>query len=244
MSLIIPGSGATFEVPGLYTTAFPLTQNPLNERGWWLTGQANGVSWSDLQTNGSYVYATRAQGKNFYDSIACLTGTGWTPSQQITGLARTVNKVSGTNGANEIELHLRRTISATVVTGYECTFSVRPNDGTQYIELVRWDGTLGSFTVATTSVVGPSVQDGDTVFASIQGTIVRIAVNGVNQITADVSSVFNGGVQYINGVSQGAVGSASPVWLTGTPGMGVDYGGLSTDLITDQGFYSLVARNF
>lgn len=107
---------------------------------------------------------------NYIDSCACLSGFG--PNQQVTA---TVLNSGGFSGFSlEVEIHLRSTITANVISLYEvdCVF------GSKSISLVRWDCTTGSpnaFTVLRAGVTNEApLNTGDQVRAKIVGTLVTV----------------------------------------------------------------------
>src|SRR4029077_9276488 len=104
---------------------------------------------------------------------ALLTGT-WDPNQSVSGVVRTVNQSSSVS--QEVEFRLRSTMSAHVNSGYEINFRCT-NDGSQYVQIVKWNGPVGDFTYID-STVGPGVRDGDTLKAEIIGTTINAYING------------------------------------------------------------------
>ena len=102
-----------------YTTTFPLTENPISENGNWINGGTVGLDWSNVQTNGgspSLAYGTQNGATAQYNgSIAPLTGT-WGPNQTVTATVYTT--ITGNNNFEEVELHVRGSLSAHNATGY------------------------------------------------------------------------------------------------------------------------------
>ncbi len=226
-----------------YSTAFPLTENPLSENGNWIGGLTPGLDWKNVQTNGSFCFLA-ADAFSFDDGTALLTNPLWLnhPNQHCRGTARTINQNPGK--FQEVEHRLRSNISAHVSTGYE-VFWKCANNGSQYISLARWDGALGSFTVCNPDpmTVGPGLVDGDIVEAFIRGTIITAYTNGVLQATADVSTCFNGGEFFIGGVLQGTTTSNGVIYTSGFPGLGMDEGSTGGSTLTDWGFYNFFAES-
>ena len=64
-----------------YSTSFPLTENPISERGKWVGGQsAGGNLWGNVQTSGGMAYGV-SEPTTFGDPTAILTGS-WAANQQ------------------------------------------------------------------------------------------------------------------------------------------------------------------
>jgi hypothetical protein len=164
-----------FAASGAYSTSFPLTENPISESGNWINGKAVGLDWSDVQTTPGLAFGTQTGLTNFNDSIAVLTGT-WTADQSATATVHTVNQQTGSI-FEEVELLLRFTVTAHSAQGYEFNYSCR-HDGTQYLQIVRWNGALGAFTLLDART-GPGLQNGDRVKATIVGSTLTTYINNV-----------------------------------------------------------------
>jgi len=177
----------------VYTTTFPLTENPISEGGSWINGQAVGLDWHDVSTTPGLAIG-RQSGTSYTDGTALLTGS-WGPTQTVEAVVHTVNPKESCY--QEVEMRLRSTLTAHSCTGYEISFKATKS-ASAYLIIVRWNGKVGDFTYLK-NVTGAQygIADGDTVKATIVG----------NVITA-----------YINGV---AVGTATDsTYTTGSPGMG------------------------
>jgi hypothetical protein len=90
----------------------------------------------------------------------------------------------------EVELRLRSTISPHVNTGYEVLFRCS-HDGSQYAEIVRWNGPLGNFTYVNRTS-GPGIRNGDVVKATIVGNVITSYINGV-QVVQGVDNTYTSG---------------------------------------------------
>lgn len=116
----------------------------------------------------------------------------------------TVHVITHTNASfEEAEVRLRSTLSANVSTGYEVNCSIIPGD--PYLQLVRWDGALGSFTELTASGAG-----------CVEGDVLQATISGSG--TSSVITAFKNGVQQFTWTDTGC--SASWCLLPGQPGMG------------------------
>jgi hypothetical protein len=101
-----------------------------------------------------------------------------------------VNDAAGGSVFEEVELRLRTSISAYLITGYEINASVNTNPGMFYVTIVRWDGPLGSWT----QIGGATyhVQNGDLFKATVVGNVITAYVNGVPLCQATDSTYTNG----------------------------------------------------
>ena len=184
------GGGTTGRV---YTTAFPLSENPISEAGNWTNGQAVGLDWHDVSTTPGLAIGHQS-GSSYTDGTALLTGA-WGPTQTVEAVVHTVNPKESCY--QEVEMRLRSTLTAHSCTGYEISFKAT-NAASAYLIIVRWNGPVGDFTYLKNSTGAQyGIVDGDTVKATIVG----------NVITA-----------YLNGVAVGTATDAT--YTTGSPGMG------------------------
>jgi hypothetical protein len=182
-------SGLSAQASNPYSTNFPLTESPISEGGRWINGQTVGLDWKNVNTTPGRAFGADASGTpNFNDPTALLTGT-WGPDQTVQGTVFTVNQQTG-NIYEEIEFHLRSALSAHVATGYEVNFRCN-HDGSQYVEIVRWNGPPRDFTYIT-HVSGPGLRDGDTIKATIVGSVITAYINGV-QVAQGTDSTFTTG---------------------------------------------------
>jgi len=63
-----------------YTTRFPLTENPVSERGNWENGKAVGLDWADVATVPGHAFGLELGTTGYDDATALLTGNWW-PNQ-------------------------------------------------------------------------------------------------------------------------------------------------------------------
>jgi hypothetical protein len=194
--------GATYE------TVFPLAENPLSEGGRWLNGEKDGLDWNNVRTTPGLAFGSDDSGTPVYDDpTAILTGI-WNPNQSAQGTVYTVNQKGG-KIFEEVEIRLRTTITPHRITGYEIMFRCT-HDGSQYVNLARWNGALGDFT-AIGGVQGPGLFNGDVVRASISGNVITAYING-NQVARWTDGTFstgNPGIGY---------------YLDGAQSLNADYG--------------------
>jgi hypothetical protein len=135
-------------------------------------------------------FGTQGPQGGYDDSTALLTGT-WGPNQTVQGTAFTINQLSGIDSNAEIEFRLRSTITPHSSTGYEVNFRCR-HDGSQYVEIVRWNGPLGSFTYVNRIDGGPGLYNGDVLKATIVGNVITAYING-NKVLQGTDNTFTSG---------------------------------------------------
>src|SRR5450631_42353 len=204
------GGAAGSGVGRSYTTAFPLTENPISEGGSWINGQTNGIDWHDMSTTPGLAIGHQS-GSSYTDGTALLTGS-WGPNQTGEAVVHAVNPKDSCY--QEVELRLRSTLTAHSCTGYEISFKATKSSGA-YLIIVRWNGPLGDFTyLVNTSGAQYGVTEGDVVKATIVG----------NVITA-----------YLNGVQVGTATDAT--YTTGSPGMGMNLETGDTSCVGTNGDY-------
>ena len=189
------GGGGGAGVGRSYTTAFPLTENPISEGGNWINGQTDGLDWHDMSTTPGLAIGHQS-GSSYTDGTALLTGA-WGPNQTVEAVVHAVNPKDSCY--QEVEMRLRSTLTPHSCTGYEISFKATKTSGA-YLIIVRWNGPLGDFTyLVNTSGAQYGVTEGDVVKATIVG----------NVITA-----------YLNGLQVGT--ATDTTYATGSPGMGMN----------------------
>ena len=174
-----------------YSTSFPSTENPISENGNWINGKATGLDWTDIRTVPGLAFGTQSGNFETYnDSVAILSGN-WLPDQTAQATVYTVNQ--SLNYFQEVELWLRARISPHSISGYEINFRCTGNLGDGYMQIVRWNGPLNSFTYVDFSGPGiRGVRNGDVVKASIAGNTITVWVNGV-QVAQGSDNTFTSG---------------------------------------------------
>lgn len=174
-----------------YTTAFPLTENPVFEGGNWSNGRTDGIDWFNVATRPGLAYGTQLDAGGFSDSTAILTGD-WGPDQTVQATVHSINQSDSDYVVEEVELRLRSTISPHRITGYEVNFRCSKTSST-YTEIVRWNGPLGKFTYLDHKR-GSSygVANGDVVKATMIGNTITVYVNGV-QVEQATDSTYGAG---------------------------------------------------
>jgi hypothetical protein len=160
------GSGKSF------ATNFDLSENPISEGGVW--NRANN-SFTNVRTSDGTAYGTNGPANTFDDSYALLSGFG--PDQTAEA---TVVRSSSLNTAvsHEVELLLRFSDDTSGARGYECLFSYQGG-----VQIVRWNGTMGDYTVLSMSggpaSIGRNFVTGDVIKATAIGNTISVYVNGV-----------------------------------------------------------------
>ena len=174
-----------------YTTNFPLTENPLSEGGNWINGQDAGLDWKNFRTTAGFAFGTQngAGGPPYDDSTAIVAGP-WGPDQSVQATVRTVNQQTG-GIYQEVEIRLRTTITAHVNSGYEINWRCN-HDGSQYQEIVKFNGPINSYTYLQQNRGGRGLYDGDVIKATIIGSVITVYQNGA-QIAQVSDSTFTSG---------------------------------------------------
>jgi hypothetical protein len=90
----------------------------------------------------------------------------------------------------EVELRLRTTIAAHSITGYEVNCSVSANSANFYLQIVRWNGPLGSFTQLNGTA--QHCVNGDVLKATISGSAITTYLNGVQVLQATDNTYTTG----------------------------------------------------
>jgi hypothetical protein len=167
-----------------YKTSFDETENPISEGEVWRS--ANNA-WTNVRTANGIAFGTNGTANTYDDSYALLSGFG--PDQQAEAVIfRSPSLKSGIT--HEVELLLRFSDDANSARGYECLFSY---DGG--VQIVRWNGALGDFTVLVTSGAGKfsrKLVSGDVIKASIVGIVISAYINGVLRARAIDSTFVSG----------------------------------------------------
>jgi hypothetical protein len=210
-----PPPCTTCPTHGTYSTSFPSSENPISEGGNWAGGGSVGGDWTNVRTTSGLAFGTQSGNDGYNDSVAILQGT-WRPDQSASATVHTVNQQGG-NVFQEVELLLRWSISPHSARGYEINYRCT-RDGSQYTQIVRWNGPLGSFTLLD-SRTGPGLSDGDRVMATAVGSTITTYING-----AAIFSVTDG------------------TYTSGNPGMGFYLQGAS-GVNSDFGFTSFTASD-
>ncbi|MFI5282536.1 MAG: hypothetical protein ACHQ0J_05340 [Candidatus Dormibacterales bacterium] len=201
-----------------YSTDFELDENPISEGGIWLNGKTDGIDWADVITKngGAYGSVTRMavaerrveQGNldpaggegsapvgDYDDPAALLTGA-WGRNQHAKGVVFSRNPTD--EYFQEVELRVRSEMEPHLCTGYEIFFRCLKTEA-GYAEIVRWNGKIGDFT-SLKKLVGAQfgVKDGDVVEATINGTLIKGFINGVEviSVTDDVFASGSPGIGF------------------------------------------------
>jgi chitodextrinase len=195
---------------GSYSTTFPLTENPISEGGNWINGGTTGLDWTNVRTSTNFVFGTMpgdAPGNATYaDSTAILNGT-WGPNQTVQATVAVTNAATSSSIFEEVELRLRTTIAPHSITGYEVNCSVVNSSSGNYMQVVRWNGPLASWT-GLNGVTHRCVT-GDVIKATVTGTssaLITVYLNGTQVMTATDPNPFNSGNPGVGFFLQGATG--------------------------------------
>jgi hypothetical protein len=176
-----------------YSTRFQMNEYPVSEAGRWTN---NGLDWTQIRTKDGVASGTET-GTNtgvfeYNDSYAHLSG--FPPDQEAWGEARIAKTSSSCY--QELEILLRFTSSPHRTTGYEC-FARCLTSASSYVQIVRWDGSLGKFTyLADKRGTNYGLNNGDILKASVVGNVITVYVNGVEKarVTDDTFKTGNPGI--------------------------------------------------
>jgi len=192
-----------------YTTEFLLVENPISEGGNWINGGTAGLDWTNVQTTPGLAFGTESGSGGYDDSTAVLAGT-WNADQMAQAVVHSVNQKANPT-FEEVELRLRTTITKHSITGYEINFRCT-TDASRYVQIVRWNGPLGSFTYVNTTS-GPGIRDGDVVKASIVGSTITVYINN-KLVLQGTDRTYTSGNPGIGFFLQGATGVNGDYGLT------------------------------
>lgn len=184
-----------------YTTAFPLTENPMSESGQWINGGTTGLDWLDVRCTPGLAFGTGSSPSPPYNDPTAVLSGGWRRTQTVEAV---VVVPASPSQFQEVELRLLTTITPHRIVGYECNYSVV--SGNHYVEIIRWDGTtdLSSFVSLTGGPVFPAS-------ALVTGNRVKATVTVTGLITAYAD--------YGSGYVQVAQGTDT-TYRDGAPGIG------------------------
>ncbi len=138
----------------------------------------------------------------YADSTAVLAGT-WGPDQTAQATISVSNASDDPGVFEEVELRLRTTITLFSITGYEVNCSVSTNPNNFYLQIVRWNGLLGSFTLLDGVTI--HAIDGDVLAATIVGSTITAYLNG-SPVVQTTDNTFTDGSPGIGFFLQGATG--------------------------------------
>ncbi|MEO8765466.1 MAG: hypothetical protein ABI416_14305 [Ginsengibacter sp.] len=171
-----------------YSTNFRHTERRISEGSNWINGGTRGIDWTNVSTAGGLAIGHQV-GVRFSDATALLSGT-WGADQTAMGVVYSAAQVDLCY--QEVELRLRSSLSAHSCTGYEINFKASKTSEA-YSQIVRWNGALGDFTYLKTAR-GPQygVKAGDSVMASITGSVITVFINGVQMLEATDTTFKNG----------------------------------------------------
>jgi hypothetical protein len=216
-----------------HRTRFEVDEDPISEGGSWINGLTDGIDWADVVADngvghGGKVRMTIAERRaeqgdavdapigDYDDPTAVLAGP-WGRNQHARATVFSRNQTE--SYYQEVELRLRTTITPNSCTGYEVFWRCLKTENA-YAEIVRWDGTIGSWKSLARGV-GPQygVRNGDVVEATIIGNEIRSYINGVEVLSA-----------------------TDDVYADGSPGVGFNFG--CGDTYVDHGFTSFDVDTF
>ncbi len=168
-----------------YTTAFPLTQNPISETGTWRSGiDPNQTA---VQTSAGIAFGTQTGSNGFDDSSAFLSG--FSPNQKVTAV---IHKTGSSPNFAEVEILLRWSIGPQYTPGafgptQSYGYEINMNSEGAYIQIGQFKGpNLFDSNTSGSPITGLGVNNGDiytvqiigltiTAFLTRSGTVTQIA---------------------------------------------------------------------
>lgn len=177
--------GAGAPITGSYSSTFDRDESPLSDSGRWRRAANN---FTNVKTVGGVAFGTNGVADSYDDSYALLSGFG--PDQTIEAVVQRSASLN-TNVTHEAELLLRFTDSGSGARGYECLFAFFGG-----VQIVRWNGTQGSYTVLPSTTgserLGRGLATGDVIKANITGNVISLYVNGTLLARATDSAYATG----------------------------------------------------
>lgn len=245
-----------------YTTAFPLTENPISEGGRWLNGQTNGLDWKDMQTTPGLAFGPVNFATSHYDDATAVLSGSWSPDHRVECVVKSLNQVNGTTDFEEAEIRLRTRIGvengAGYIKGYEVNWACFHN-GQQYHQIGYWYGPIGvlggcalgcAFAAVPNSINSAGngmtsafgfngLYDGDTVGAQIVGNrITTWIIGGPNSVLPGP-----GMKQVLQDFNDTGGSDGGAYFKSGSPGIGHWYHS-TAGVVSDFGMTSMQVRQF
>jgi hypothetical protein len=171
------GGSSAGRVP--YATDFDRDESPISENGAWAH---LGLDWTFVETQDGVAQGTQTGFDNLDDSYAYLSG--FPPDATVSAVVHKDDL--DPTCTYEVELLLRWSDGPHEASGYEGLFSSAGS-----VQIVRWNGPLGDFTVLDAGFV-PALDHGDTIGASAEGDLITLSVNGV-EIAEAIDPTFGDG---------------------------------------------------
>jgi len=179
-----------------YSTFFGATETPISESSNWTNGGTTGLLWTNVNTTPGKAFGTQSgtqtcnppaiAGCN--DSTAIVSGTWAGAAQWAQGTVFNTSNLGSAFG--EVEIRINTTITANSNTGYECIFSVVASN--PYVQIVKWNGGLGSFTYLNSTSAGSPLVTGDKVSCQRSGTFVMLRKNGTTLLSVNDTTYLGG----------------------------------------------------
>lgn len=190
----------------IYTTNFPNTETPISEGGLWVNGGTTGLDWKNMNSTPGFAIGTQVGNEscptNCNDSTAVVGGS-W-GSDQTCQITIKVNSAPSSAGVfQEAECRLRTTITAHSITGYEGNCSVSTTN--TYIQIIRWNGALGSFTQLNGDGNVHHCVNGDVLKMTAVGSLISVFLNG-SLIETATDSTYTSGFPGVGAFTTGGTG--------------------------------------
>lgn len=221
---ILAGAAPVVSSSSSFNANFATTSNPIDPSTYML-GLTDGVQWTNPQTTGGQSVASEVPAPTRYSDDICHVKTSvraFNADQWAQGTVFKASGYTGNGGSHELELLLRFQITNGNARGYEVLWGIQG-----YIAVVRWNGAVTDYTAIYDPGDGSiaSYNDGDILYAQIQGNLITAKKNNVTVANFPVDVTSQGGT----------------VWTTGQPGFG--YWPVDGAIITSAGWKAYSAGN-
>jgi hypothetical protein len=170
----------------LYSTNFPLAENPISEGSRWLGGFTDGVVFKDVRTSGGRAFASGIN--NTYDDSLAILNSPAIPNDHFVEVVVYIAPGYQAPSSHEIELLLRGNISRSAGPNYAPLYEVLIPFGGTNGSVIYQDGSLGGWQELSTVGSGyDPLVTGDVIRAQIIGSNISVFVNGKIAFTANDS---------------------------------------------------------
>lgn len=196
-----------------YTTAFPLTQNPLSESGAWIAPPA---SWTPLATDGDVAYNTQITPWSSYDDSMAMASGLWKANHEVEIVLSFPNALGSVGaGSHEIEALLRVNWDngANTILQYECQLGC--TSAGVYSDILKLDGVIGTFHSLT-----PNIINGVSAYATGDRYRARITGNNIETFYRPISTGVELPFQQVTVAGGDIIATGRPAFATFWRGSG------------------------
>ncbi len=175
----------------IYSTNFPLTENPISENGKWLGGLKDGKVFKDVRTQAGKAFATGIN--NTYDDSLAILNLAGIPNDHYVEVVVYIAPGYQAPSSHEIELLLRGNIDSNAGPFYAPLYEVLIPFGGTNGAIIYQNGQLGGWQELSQGGSGyDPLKTGDVIRAQIVGSQITVSVNGRTAMTANDSRLPTG----------------------------------------------------